>query len=172
MKQERRNTMKNTLTVTTPSDREIVMTRSFDAPRSLVFDAYTKPELVKRWLLGPPGWTMPVCEIDLRVGGKYRYVWRSDSDGTEFGMGGVYREVVRPTRIVHTEVFNEGEALVTEVFSEQAGKTTFAITMLFASREARDGALATGMTDGVALSYDKLDEMLAPATAEGAKGTA
>ncbi len=83
------------LEITTPSDREIVMTRVFDAPRDLVFDAYTKPELLKRWLLGPRGWSMPVCEIDLRVGGAYRYVWRRDPDGNEMGMGGVYREIVR-----------------------------------------------------------------------------
>ena len=84
------------LEITTPGDREIVMTRVFDAPRELVFDAHTKPELVKRWLLGPDGWSMPVCEIDLRVGGAYRYVWRRDTDGTEMGMGGVYREIVPP----------------------------------------------------------------------------
>jgi len=148
--------MKNTLKVTTPSDREIVMTRSFDAPRSLVFDAYTKPELVKRWLLGPPGWTMPVCEID----------------GTEFGMGGVYREIVRPTRIVHTEVFNDSEALVTEVFGEQRGKTMLTTTMLLPSREARDAVIATGMADGVAQSYDRLDEVLASTATEEAGRTA
>ncbi|MGH9367901.1 MAG: SRPBCC domain-containing protein, partial [Thermoanaerobaculia bacterium] len=73
------------LKVTAPTEREIVMTRVFDAPRELVFDAHTKPELVKRWLLGPDGWSMPVCEIDLRVGGKYRYLWRCDRDGTEMG---------------------------------------------------------------------------------------
>src|SRR5207249_2286098 len=92
-----------TLKVTTPSDREIVMTRVFDAPRKLVFDAHTKPDLVKRWLLGPPGWSMPVCEIDLRVGGKYRYVWRQDNDGTQMGMGGVYREIVAPEQTVNNE---------------------------------------------------------------------
>lgn len=96
-----------TLKVTTPSEREIVMTRVFDAPRGLVFDACTKPELVQRWLLGPPGWTMPVCEIDLRVGGRYRYVWRRDRDGSEMAMGGVYREIERPGRIVHTELFDK-----------------------------------------------------------------
>src|SRR6267143_6040370 len=93
-------TSKATLQVTTPSDREIAMTRVFNAPRHLVFDALTKPELVKQWLLGPPGWTMPVCEIDLRAGGQYRYVWRKESTGTEMGMGGVFREVVRPEKLV------------------------------------------------------------------------
>src|ERR1700732_127058 len=101
--------MKNTanLKLTTQGDREIVMTRALDAPRRLVFDAFTKPELVKQWLLGPPGWPMPTCEIDLRVGGVYRYVWRCDSDGSEMGMGGVYREIVAPERLVATEKFDQ-----------------------------------------------------------------
>src|SRR6266852_170941 len=116
------------LKVTAQSEREIVMTRVFDAPRMLVFNAYTKPELVKQWLLGPPGWTMPVCEIELRVGGAYRYVWRRSSNGKEMGMGGVYREIVRPERLVCTELFDEawypGEALNTTSFAEQGGRTT------------------------------------------------
>lgn len=152
------------LKVTTPTEREIVMTRVFDAPRGLVFDALTKPELVKRWLLGPPGWTMPVCEIDLRVGGRYRYVWRK-AGVPDMGMGGVYREIVRPERIVTTELFDEdwtgGETLVTTVLVEQRGKTTLTITVRYSSREARDGALKTGMEEGVAASYDRLAELLA-----------
>ncbi len=123
-----------TLTLTAPGEREIVMTRVFDAPRQLVFDALTKPALVKRWLLGPPGWSMPICEIDLRVGGKYRYVWRKDSDGTEMGMGGVYHEIVVPERLVTTERFDEawypGEAVGTLVLVEQRGRTTVTQTML------------------------------------------
>lgn len=117
--------MKNsgTFTISARGDREIVVTRVFQAPRELVFDAYTKPELVRRWLLGPDGWSMPVCEIDLRAGGKYRYVWRQDRDGKEMGMGGVYREVVRPERFVATEKFDEawypGEAVDTIVFAEK-----------------------------------------------------
>src|SRR5690242_19263272 len=95
------------LKLTTSGDREIVMTRSFDAPRTLVFDAWTRPELLKRWLLGPPGWSMIVCDVDLKVGGAYRYVWRHDDKGTEMGMGGVYREIVAPERIVSTEKFDE-----------------------------------------------------------------
>ncbi|PYO40722.1 MAG: ATPase [Gemmatimonadetes bacterium] len=157
-----------TLTVTTPSDREIVMTRVFNAPRRLVFDAHTKPELVKRWLLGPPGWSMPVCEIDLRVGGKYRYVWRSDSDGTEMGMGGVYREVLAPERIVTTERFDEawypGEGVGTLLLVERGGKTTLTNTMRYESRAARDGVLKSGMEKGVAESYDRLAELLASTT--------
>lgn len=154
-----------TLKLTTKGDREIVMTRDFNAPRRLVFDAFTKPELVKRWLLGPPGWSMPVCEIDLKVGGAYRYVWRRDSDGSEMGMGGVYREIVLQERIVSTEVFDKawypGEAVGTLVLSEQGGKTTVTQTVLYQSREARDGILKSGMESGVAASYDRLAQLLA-----------
>lgn len=153
------------LKVTMPSDREIAMTRVFDAPRTLVFDAHTKPELVRRWLLGPPGWSMPVCEIDLRVGGKYRWVWRSDKDGTTMGMGGVYREIVAPERLVTTEQFDEawypGEGLNTLVLLEQRGRTTLTQTMRYQSREARDAVLKAGMEQGVEASYDRLVELLA-----------
>ncbi|HET9994885.1 MAG TPA: SRPBCC family protein [Candidatus Acidoferrum sp.] len=153
-----------TLKLTTPTDREIAMTRVFDAPRRLVFDAHTKPELVKRWLLGPPGWSMPVCEIDLRVGGKYRYVWRRDTDGNEMGMGGVFREIVSPERLVVNEKFDQawypGECLVTTVLIEQGGKTTLTSTLLYESREIRDGVLKSPMESGVAASYDRLAELL------------
>jgi uncharacterized protein YndB with AHSA1/START domain len=152
------------LKLTTQGDREIVMTRDFDAPRRLVFDAFTKPELVKQWLLGPPGWSMPICEIDLRVGGVYRYVWRRDSDGSEMGMGGVYREIVAPERLVATEKFDQqwypGEAVGTTVLVEQNGKTTITQTVLYQSREARDAVLKSGMEKGVAASYDRLAELL------------
>jgi len=159
--------MKNTLAlqIKANGDREIVMTRVFDAPRKLVFDAFTKPELLKQWLLGPPGWSMPVCEIDLRIGGRYRYVWRRDTDGTEMGCGGVYREIVPPERLVHTEQFDNpwypGESLITTVLDEQRGKTTLTATMLYESRDARDGILKSGMESGVAASYDRLEELLA-----------
>jgi uncharacterized protein YndB with AHSA1/START domain len=159
------------LTLTARGDREIVMTRSFDAPRELVFEALTRPELVRRWLLGPPGWSMPVCEIDLRVGGSYRYVWRND-DGTEMGMRGVYREVVPPERLVCTETFDQpwypGEAVGTTVLVEHNGTTTLTITMLYESRQARDGILKSNMEQGVAASYDRLAEVLAsrPASAQ------
>jgi uncharacterized protein YndB with AHSA1/START domain len=136
------------------------MRRVFEAPRSLVFHALTKPELVRRWLLGPDGWTMPICEIDFRIGGAWRYVWRN-ADGCEFGMDGIYREIVAPERIVHVERFEGGEALVTTLFNQQAGETTLTTTMLFASKEERDGALASGMADGVGASYDRLEEILA-----------
>ncbi|MEX2263581.1 MAG: SRPBCC family protein [Bryobacteraceae bacterium] len=162
--------MKNTgtLKVTTPTDREIVMTRVFDAPRHLVFDALTTPELLKRWLLGSPGWSLTVCEIDLKVGGAYRFVWRS-ADGTEMGMSGVYREIVPPERVVATESFDKpwypGQGLVTHSLVEQGGRTTLTLTVRYESREARDTVLKSPMEQGVAASYDKLAELLASAEA-------
>ena len=151
------------LKVTTPSERELVMTREFAAPRGMVFDALTKPDLVQRWLLGPPGWTMPVCQIDLRVGGKYRYGWRN-ADGREMGMGGTFQEIVRPSRIVATEVYEDywtgGETLVTTELVETSGKTTLSTTVRYASREARDAAIKMGATKGLEASYDRLEELL------------
>ncbi len=159
------------LKITAPTDREIVMTRVFNAPRRLVFDALTKPELVKQWLLGPPGWTMPLCEIDLRVGGAYRYVWQRSSDGNKMGMGGVYREIVPQERLLCTELFDEawypGESLITTTLIEQGGRTTLTSTILYVSREARDGVLKSGMERGVAASYDRLEQIL---TSPGATG--
>ncbi len=158
--------MKNssTFNVTAHGEREIVVTRVFDAPRQLVFDAYTKPELVKTWLLGPDGWSMPVCEIDLRVGGKYRYVWRNDSNGNEMGMGGIYREIVRPDRIVATERFDEawypGEAVDTIVMVERNGKTTLTQTILYDSRETRDAVMKSPMEHGMAATFDRLEKIL------------
>ena len=161
-----------TLKLTTPSDREIAMTRVFDAPRQLVFDAHTKPDLVRQWLLGPPGWSMPVCEMDVRVGGKYRWVWRHDRNGTMMGMGGVYREIVTPERLVTTEKFDEawypGESLNTLVLVEQGGRTTLTQTMRYESREARDAVIKSNMETGVAASYDRLADLLA-STLHGSK---
>ncbi len=155
---------KGNLTLSTSAEREIIMTRAFDAPRQLVFDAMTKPELIKRWLLGPPGWSMPVCEVDLKVGGHYRYVWRHDHDGRNMGMGGIFREIAAPKRLVQTEKFDEswypGEALATAVLVEQKGRTTLTTKVLYESREARDGILMSGMERGVAASYDRLEELL------------
>ncbi len=158
--------MKNsgTFNIKANGDREIVVTRVFDAPRRLVFDAYTKPELIKQWLIGPDGWSMPICETDLRPGGKYRYVWRNDTDGSEMGMGGVYREVAPPERIVATELFDEawypGEAVDTIVLTEQGGKTTLTQTILYDSRETRDAVLKSPMQTGMAASYDRLEKFL------------
>lgn len=159
--------MKNTgtLKVTTPSDREIVLTRVFDAPRHLVFDAFSKPELLKRWF-GPRGWSLVVCEVDLRVGGGFRFVLRGP-DGKEMGMRGVYREIVPPERSVHMESFDDypGESQVTAVFVEEGGKTTMTATVLYPSREVRDAVIQSGMEHGAAESYDRLAELLASAEA-------
>ena len=153
-----------TLKVTTPTDREIAMTRVFDAPRNLVFDAYTKPELVQRWLGVQGGWSWSVCEIDLRVGGAYRFVWRGPG-GEEMGMRGVYREVVVPERIVATEAFDQswypGEAVSTVALVEQGGRTTLTLTVRYESREARDAVLKSPMESGVAAGFDKLADLLA-----------
>jgi len=160
------------LKVSTPSDRELAMTRVFDAPRSMVFDAWTKPELLKRWLGVFGGWTFAVCEVDLRVGGKYRFVWRG-KDGNEMGMGGLYREIVRPERIVCTEKFDdpwyEGDAIDTTTFVERAGKTTMTTTVLYASKEIRDAVLKSPMESGVAKSYEKLAEVLAATPSRSSK---
>ncbi len=152
----------DTLTITTPTDREVAMTRVFDAPRRLVFDAWTNPKHVPRWLLGPDGWTMPVCEIDLRPGGWWHFVWRK-SDGTEMAMSGEYREVTPPERIVNTERWGPEwpETLNTLVFTEENGKTTMTLTILYPSKEARDAAIKTGMSDGASQSFDRLERYLA-----------
>ncbi len=159
----------NKAEVSMPSDREVKVTRSFKAPRALVYRAYTEPALLQRWLLGPPGWAMPVCEMDVRVGGSYRWRWRSNEDRTEFGFSGVFREVEPGKKLVHSERYDSGttgvgesggEALVTVVFEEQNGLTTVTSLMDFGSKEARDAAVATGMTDGMEQSYQLLDKLL------------
>ncbi len=154
-----RNT--GTLKVTARGDREIVMTRVFDAPRRVVFDALTKPELLKRWF-GPHGWSMAVCEVDLRVGGTFRFVLQGPN-GREMGMRGVYREIVPPERSVHMESFDDypGESEVTTVLVEQGGKTTLTATVLSPSPEVREAVLKSGMEHGAAESYDRLAELLA-----------
>lgn len=155
--------MKNTgtLKVTTRGDREVIMTRVFDAPRHMVFDAFTKPELLKRWF-GPRGYSLVVCEVDLRVGGGFRFVLRGP-DGKDMGMRGVYREVVRPERSVHIETFDDypGESQVTSVLVEEGSKTTFTASVLYSSKEVCAGVLQSGMEHGAAESYDRLAELLA-----------
>jgi uncharacterized protein YndB with AHSA1/START domain len=157
--------MKNTgtLQVSTPTEREIVLTRVFDAPRSLVFDAFTKPELLKRWF-GPRGWSLVVCEVDLKVGGAWRFVLRGP-DGREMGMRGVYRELAPPDRSVHTESFDDfpGESIVTTVLIEERGRTTMTATVFYPSREIRDAVIKSGMEHGAAETYDRLAELLASA---------
>jgi uncharacterized protein YndB with AHSA1/START domain len=156
--------------VTLPSDQEVKVTRTFKAPRSLVFRAYTEPALVRRWMLGPPGWSMPICEMDVRVGGKYRWRWKSDTEPQEFGFSGTFREVQPPSRLVHSESYDPGtvgdqyptggEALVTTTFTEESGITIMTTLIDFGSKEARDAAVKTGMTDGMEQSYQLLDRLL------------
>jgi uncharacterized protein YndB with AHSA1/START domain len=151
------------LQVTTPTDREIVLTRVFDAPSRLVFDAFTKPELLKRWF-GARGWNLVVCEVDLRVDGSWRFVSRGP-DGTEMGQGGVYRVILPPDRLVYTELFDDqsypGESLISHEFAEHNGRTTLTSTLLYASREGRDIVLRYPMKRGVAEGYDQLATLLA-----------
>jgi len=162
-----RNT--GTLKVTTPSDREIKMVRVFDAPRSMVFDAFTKCELLKRWF-GPHGFSLSVCEGQFRPGGWWRFVVRGP-DGSEMGMRGAIREWSAPERLVHVETFDDypGEALVTTTFVEERGKTTVTITLLYESKEIRDAVVQSGMEHGAAESYDRLNEYLADASPTVAK---
>ena len=144
----------------TPSDREVAWTRSFAAPRERVFRALTEPEHVQRWMLGPEGWTMPICEMDLRVGGAWRCVWRN-GDGDEFTLQGVFREIERPARIVYTEsMMGSSEALQTIVLTEEDGITTMVSSVLYDSRAERDAAIATGMEEGTSQSYDRLAEVV------------
>ena len=149
--------------VTLPSDREVMMTRLFDAPRSIVFDCYTKPELLKRWMF-PEGWQLVVCDNDLKIGGPFRWAWRK-MDGRDMEVSGVYREIVRPERIVRTELFEPdwtgGETLGTLLLAEHDGTTVLTMSVLYASRDARDTALEFGMKDGAAASYRRLDSLLA-----------
>ena len=150
-----------TVDITTPTDREVVLTRMFDAPRALVFDALTTPELLKRWY-GPTGWSLVICDIDLCVGGRWRYVVRRP-DGKEIGQKGIYREIVRGERIVNTESWEDwdaGETLVTTILTENNGKTTFTSTILFPSKEVRDTVVKNGLNRGATETYDKLAETL------------
>jgi uncharacterized protein YndB with AHSA1/START domain len=149
-------------TFATPTDREIVVTRVFDAPRRLVWEAYTSPEHLPKWMLGPPGWTMPVCEMDLTPGGAWRRVWKN-VDGTEMEMKGVNKEVDPPARLVATSSWGGDwpDTLNTLELTEEGGKTTLVNTMLYPTKEARDAALATGMKEGMNLSLDRLVDHLA-----------
>jgi uncharacterized protein YndB with AHSA1/START domain len=155
--------MKNTgtLSVNLPSDREIALTRAFKAPRHLVYDAFSKPEVLRRWF-GPRGWSMVTCDVDARVGGGFRFVLRAP-DGRELGMRGTYLELSPPARSVHTESFDDfpGESQVTSDLTEHDGYTTLVSTILYPSTEIRDAVIKSGMENGAAESYDKLEEILA-----------
>jgi uncharacterized protein YndB with AHSA1/START domain len=148
-------------TYATPGDREVVVRRVVDAPRRLVFAAWTDPRHIPQWLLGPEGWTMPVCEIDPRAGGKWRYVWRK-SDGAEMEMSGIVREVVPPERLVTTERWGPEwpETVNTLVLTESAGKTTLTLTISYPSKSARDAAIETGMKGGMDESFARLDRFM------------
>ena len=154
-----------TIDVSTPSDREVRVVRAFNAPRALVFRAWTEPDLVKRWMAGPEGWSVTKSEGDPRPGGSYRIEWNGP-DSAFMAMTGTYREIDPPERIVSVEVFDEawhpGEAVTTIIFSEDdPGETTVTMTILYESKEARDAAVATGMTDGMTVTYESLDRLLA-----------
>ena len=155
---------RKSLIITTPGDREIAMSRVFDAPRALVFEAVTRPEYLVRWLGVRPGWVLAVCEVDLRGGGELRYLWRHES-GREMGMRGTFREIVPPERVVNSERFDEawypGEAEATLELSEQGGRTTLRLTMRYESKAARDGVLRGPATEGLAQGYDTLAALLA-----------
>ncbi len=167
--------------VTTPSDREICVTRDFDAPRRLVWAAMTTPDLIRRWLFAPPGWEMTKCEGDYRAGGRFRWEWNGPDGSLGLVIHGVFKEVTPHERIVHTECMempggmpcpggdpagqpketSTPEMTCTTRFTERAGRTTMVMTMLFPSKDVRDAALASGMEHGMAAGYDNLDQMLA-----------
>lgn len=154
--------MKNTgtLQVTMPTDTEIVLTRVFEAPRQMVYDAFSKPELLKRWF-GPHGWSLVTCEVDHRVGGGFRFVLEGPG-GQRMAMRGVYRELEPPNRSVHVESYDEypGESIVTSVLTEEMERTTLTVTVTYPSREVRDMVAMSGMEHGAAESYDRLAELL------------
>lgn len=152
-----------------PSDTEVLVRRSFDAPATLVWRAYMEPDLMRRWCGSTPGWSMPVCEMDMRVSGRYHWRWRSDENGMEFGFTGEVLEVVPHAKIVHTQIFDPGNmgvsmggepSIITVTFDEVDGITNVATTIKYASKTDRDEALSTGMTDGMEMNYKRLDGVL------------
>ncbi len=157
--------------VSTPSDREVLVKRSFDAPVNLVWQAYTDPVLMRRWLTAMPGWTMPVCEMTTKVGGTYRWRWRNSNSGQEFGFFGEMLEVEWHAKIVHTQIYDPGDGafgsmgdeptIITVTFNETNGITNVATSIKYASQADRDAAISTGMTDGMEMSYQALDGALA-----------
>lgn len=167
--------MKNKMKVSTPTDREIVIMRDLDAARQMVWNAITKPEYLKRWMCGPPGWEMTVCEEDQRVGGAFHWAWIGP-EGAAMSMRGVYREVTPPVRMVRTETFEfgcvpqSGEQLAKLELTEEGNRTKLTITVLYPSKEARDGAIASGMEKGMEAGYERLDELLTSMTTSQAKG--
>lgn len=162
-------TINSTAQVALPSDTEVRVTRDFRAPSELVWRAHVEPALFQRWIGGYPGWSMPVCEMDVRPGGTYRWRWRFDEDGKEFGFHGDYLEVEAPALLVYEEYFDPGTlggemhttpAKIRTTFTEKDGVTTLVVLMDYGTKEARDGAIATGMTDGMEVSYQRLDALV------------
>jgi uncharacterized protein YndB with AHSA1/START domain len=153
--------MTGVTTYTTPTDCEFVITRVVDAPRRIVFEAWTNPKYLPQWMTGPEGWSMPVCEIDLRPGGTWHYVWRK-ANGSEMSMTGLIREVAPPERLVMTEKWGPEwpETINTLLLSESGGQTTITLTVTYPTREARDRALETGMKDGMEASFTWLEKLL------------
>lgn len=156
--------------VSLPSETEVLVKRSFDAPVEFVWRAYTEPDLVRRWMLGPPGWSMPVCDMDVRRGGAFRWRWRSDEEGHEFGFSGEFLEVLPYSKLVHSQFYDQGDlqdsmgqegATVTVHFEQTGGVTTVSTCIRFATQGDRDAAVSTGMTDGMELSYQLLDTVFA-----------
>jgi uncharacterized protein YndB with AHSA1/START domain len=149
------------VSLATRGDLELVITRAFAAPRRLVFDAFTEPSLLRRWY-GQEGWTLVLCEVDLRPGGAWRFVSRLP-DGREIGQRGVYREVAAPDRLVRTESWedwNPGELVTTVTLAERGGVTTLTDLTVFPSLKVRDMLLASGLADGAGETYDRLDDLL------------
>jgi uncharacterized protein YndB with AHSA1/START domain len=155
-----------TLQISTPADTAIVLTRTFDAPRPLLWEAMFTPDKMRRWMLPPPGWTMSACECDARPGGVLAVAWKSDEADPAMTLRGVFTEVAVHERAVHTEIMALGSgqiigALVEKhEFSEQSGRTTMRITQTYASKEARDGALGSGMDEGMEACYQQLETLL------------
>lgn len=150
---------RNVTSYETPSDCELVITRTFDAPRPLVWAAFTDPSHLPNWQTGPEGFTMPVCEIDLRPGGSWHYVWRN-AQGREFGASGTFREVDPPKRFVQVSRFDDEENTITTTFTENNGRTTVIASQLYASTASRDQALRYAKF-GTESSYARLDAYLA-----------
>jgi uncharacterized protein YndB with AHSA1/START domain len=154
------------LQISTPNDTTIVLVRTFDAPRRLVWEAMFTPNKMRRWMLPPPGWTTTVCECDARVGGKLKLAWKSDDADPAMTLQGVFTEVVPHERIVHTETMalgtgqTIGSLLEKHEFAEKGGVTTMRITQTYDSKDARDGAIASGMDQGMEAGYQQLDALL------------
>jgi uncharacterized protein YndB with AHSA1/START domain len=161
------NTMTKDMQLSTPTDTTIVITRKFDAPRRLVWAAMFTPDKMRRWMLPPPGFTTTTCECDARVGGALELAWKSDEADPAMTLRGVFTEVVLQERIVHTETMALGTGQVIgslveqHEFSEQGGVTSMRITQTYASKESRDGAIASGMDQGMEACYQQLDAVLA-----------